>query len=116
MAWAFSGIDVADLYANSRKQKKKTVDTKASKGRKLRYVFHRDRFLLITDHAVRSYKPHEKLQNFMVPVPVRGAWHEEQIDELFASLFGKGFEGDEPIPTTKGLKESGELQNFRLFG
>lgn len=30
----------------------------------------------------------------MVPVPVsRGGWHEEQIDELFASLLGKGFEG-----------------------
>jgi protein AATF/BFR2 len=34
---------------------------------------------------------HEKLQNFMVPVPVHGVWHEEQIDELFASLLGKGF-------------------------
>jgi len=29
----------------------------------------------------------------MVPVPSgAGAWHEEQIDELFASLLGKGFE------------------------
>lgn len=28
----------------------------------------------------------------MVPVLVRGMWHEEQIDELFASLLGKGFE------------------------
>lgn len=28
----------------------------------------------------------------MVPVPVQGNWHEEQIDELFASLLGKGFE------------------------
>lgn len=43
---------------------------------------------------------HEKLQNFMVPVPTsRGAWHEEQIDELFSSLLGKGFEGTaEPAP------------------
>lgn len=54
-------------------RRKKTVDTKASKGRKLRYEVH------------------EKLQNFMVPIPVsRGAWHEEQIDELFASLLGSG--------------------------
>lgn len=30
----------------------------------------------------------------MVPVPIRGAWHEEQIDELFASLLGKGFGGE----------------------
>jgi len=50
---------------------KKVVETKASKGRKLRYEIH------------------EKLQNFMVPVPVRGAWHDEQIDELFASFMGK---------------------------
>lgn len=32
------------------------------------------------------------MQNFMVPVPVAGAWHEEQKDELFSSLLGKGFE------------------------
>lgn len=49
------------------------MDTKASKGRKLRYEVH------------------EKLQNFMVPVTPRGAWHDEQIDELFSSLMGKGF-------------------------
>ncbi|THG97180.1 hypothetical protein EW026_g4771 [Hermanssonia centrifuga] len=57
----------------SKAKRKKTVDTKASKGRKLRYEVH------------------EKLQNFMVPIPSsRGAWHEEQIDELFASLLGTG--------------------------
>ena len=45
------------------------MDTKASKGRKLRYEVH------------------AKLQNFMVPVPVAGGdWHEEQIDDLFLSL------------------------------
>ena len=50
-------------------KRKKTVDTKASKGRKLRYEVH------------------AKLQNFMVPVPaVGGEWHEEQIDGLFSSL------------------------------
>nr|VWO94618.1 Zn(2)-C6 fungal-type domain-containing protein [Ganoderma boninense] len=49
--------------------RKKTMDTKASKGRKLRYEVH------------------AKLQNFMVPVPVVGGeWHEEQIDGLFSSL------------------------------
>ncbi|EJF64176.1 TRAUB-domain-containing protein [Dichomitus squalens LYAD-421 SS1] len=52
-----------------RAKRKKTVDTKASKGRKLRYEVH------------------AKLQNFMVPVPVVGGeWHEEQIDGLFSSL------------------------------
>jgi protein AATF/BFR2 len=41
---------------------------------------------------ISRYHVHEKIQNFMVPVPVVGGWHEEQIDELFASLLGKGFE------------------------
>lgn len=58
------------IQQRERKAKrKKTVDTKASKGRKLRYEVH------------------AKLQNFMVPVPVVGGeWHEEQIDGLFSSL------------------------------
>ncbi|KAF2098179.1 TRAUB-domain-containing protein [Rhizodiscina lignyota] len=49
---------------------KKVVDTKASKGRKLRYTVH------------------EKLQNFMAPED-RGRWGERQVDELFGSLFGR---------------------------
>ncbi|KAH9888908.1 apoptosis-antagonizing transcription factor [Cubamyces lactineus] len=58
------------IQQRERKAKrKKTIDTKASKGRKLRYEVH------------------PKLQNFMVPVPVVvGEWHEEQIDGLFSSL------------------------------
>ncbi|KAH9176021.1 apoptosis-antagonizing transcription factor [Lactarius sanguifluus] len=65
-----------DWMASQRQKKsRKHVDTKASKGRKLRYEVH------------------EKIQNFMVPVPVAaGGWHEAQIDELFGSLLGKGFE------------------------
>ncbi|KAJ7623459.1 apoptosis antagonizing transcription factor-domain-containing protein [Roridomyces roridus] len=63
------------MAAQKQKKAKKKVDTKASKGRKIRY------------------EAHEKLQNFMVPVPVAGMWHEEQIDELFSSLLGAGFEG-----------------------
>ncbi|KAG8925067.1 rRNA-processing protein bfr2 [Tulasnella sp. 418] len=54
---------------------KKYGDSRASKGRRLKYDVH------------------EKLQNFMVPVLSARKWHEEQIDELFASLLGKGFEG-----------------------
>ena len=49
---------------------KKFVDTKASKGRKLRYTVH------------------EKLQNFMPPED-RGVWEERQRDELFGGLFGR---------------------------
>lgn len=57
----------------------------------------------------------------MVPVPVPGMWHEEQIDELFSSIMGKGFEGalgredesmgvDEP-PLGEVLKGG-----FKVFG
>ncbi|KZT70719.1 TRAUB-domain-containing protein [Daedalea quercina L-15889] len=62
------------MQQRERKAKKKLkVDTKASKGRKLRHEVH------------------AKLQNFMVPVLVtHGGWHEEQIDGLFSSLLGTG--------------------------
>ncbi|KAI9669778.1 MAG: rRNA-processing protein bfr2 [Trizodia sp. TS-e1964] len=49
---------------------KKQVDTRASKGRKLRYTVH------------------EKLQNFMAPED-RGTWEARQADELFSSLLGR---------------------------
>ena len=49
---------------------KKQVDTKASKGRKMKYTVH------------------EKLQNFMAPED-RGTWGERQVDELFGSLLGR---------------------------
>lgn len=84
------------------KKVKKVVDTRASKGRKIRYHVH------------------EKVQNFMIPIEAgalrlslslpfgnawtdtvpsiatvvtteTGNWHDEQIDELFASLLGKSF-------------------------
>ena len=34
------------------------------------------------------YTIHDKAQNFVVPVPLSHGWHDEQIDELFSSLFG----------------------------
>ncbi|TKX24751.1 BFR2-like protein [Elsinoe australis] len=52
---------------------KKVVDTKASKGRKLRYTVH------------------EKLMNFCAPED-RGTWGERQVDELFSSLLGRRVE------------------------
>ncbi|KAG6817530.1 hypothetical protein H0H87_007498 [Tephrocybe sp. NHM501043] len=93
------------MAVQKQKKAKKKVDTKASKGRKLRY------------------ETHEKLQNFMVPVPVVGGWHEEQIDELFASLLGKGFEG---LGAGEGVNEGVRQEErqlteamkggFRVFG
>jgi len=53
----------------SRKSKKKKVDTKASKGRKLRYAVH------------------PKLEHFMFPVPVGECGMD--VDRLFASLPGR---------------------------
>ncbi|KAJ2647905.1 rRNA-processing protein bfr2 [Coemansia sp. RSA 1250] len=56
---------------NQRSQsKKRNVDTKASKGRRIRY------------HVM------EKLQNFMPPIPA-GTWHEDMVNELFSSLLGQ---------------------------
>ncbi|KAF9258902.1 TRAUB-domain-containing protein [Marasmius fiardii PR-910] len=86
------------LVQKERKAKKK-VDTKASKGRKLRYEVH------------------EKLRNFMVPITVRRTWHEEQIDELFSSVLGKGFEsGLKSHETCTSELDSDKIQGFRLFG
>lgn len=64
-----SGQVVSRLAAMRDAKTKKAVDTKASKGRKMRYTVH------------------EKLQNFMAPED-RGTWGGRQMDELFGSLLG----------------------------
>lgn len=61
----------------SRKSKKKKVDTKASKGRKLRYAVH------------------PKLEHFMFPVPVGEVGMD--VDRLFASLPGRKGRGMVPV-------------------
>ncbi|KAJ8522765.1 hypothetical protein ONZ45_g726 [Pleurotus djamor] len=98
------------LTIQKQKKAKKKVDTKASKGRKLRYEVH------------------EKMQNFMVPVPVPGSWHDEQMDELFASLLGKGFshhDASGPIDVDVDEEAGQQLQEqadaslkggFKVFG
>ncbi|KAF2785556.1 TRAUB-domain-containing protein [Melanomma pulvis-pyrius CBS 109.77] len=65
---------------------RKIVDTKASKGRKLRYTVH------------------EKLQNFMAPEE-RGEWGERQRDELFGSLFGQRFGLGEDVGRDEGRSD-----------
>ena len=70
------------------------------------------------------YEVHEKLQNFMVPVPVAGSWHEEQVDELFASLLGRGFENVYTESAGRDAEQEDLEQNldealkegFRVFG
>ncbi|KAI8892706.1 apoptosis-antagonizing transcription factor [Globomyces pollinis-pini] len=64
------GMRYAQLKQLQNKKNKKQVDTRASKGRKIRYQIQ------------------EKIQNFMTPEP-RGTWHDGMVTELFSSLFGQ---------------------------
>lgn len=80
---------------------KRDIDTRASKGRKMKYTVH------------------EKLQNFMAPDD-RGSWSTRARDELFASLLGKTAsgllgEGDEDISDEEDDvdREEGGLRLFR---
>jgi protein AATF/BFR2 len=77
---------------------KKNVDTKASKGRKMRYTVH------------------EKLENFMAPED-RNVWQERAADELFGSLFGRrvglGEDEDEAEDEVDGEVEEAGLMMFR---
>ncbi|KAH8145379.1 uncharacterized protein LAJ45_10662 [Morchella importuna] len=75
-------------------KKKKVVDTKASKGRKLRYQVQ------------------EKIQNFMAPLE-NNTWHEQQIDELFSSLLGQKVKVDEDEEDAE--EEHMEMDGLRLF-
>ncbi|RJE25898.1 hypothetical protein PHISCL_01740 [Aspergillus sclerotialis] len=78
---------------------RKQVDTRASKGRKMRFDVH------------------EKLQNFMAPED-RGSWTDRARDEFFASLLGKTAsgllqEGDDESEESDDDREEGGLRLFR---
>ncbi|KAJ5780117.1 hypothetical protein N7457_005277 [Penicillium paradoxum] len=79
---------------------KREIDTRASKGRKMKYTVH------------------EKLQNFMAPDD-RGSWTTRARDEFFASLLGKTAsgllgEGDEDASDEDEVdREEGGLRLFR---
>ncbi|KAK3642176.1 rRNA-processing protein bfr2 [Elasticomyces elasticus] len=94
---ATSNIDLSFQMRREAKTKKH-VDTKASKGRKLRFTVH------------------EKLQNFMAPED-RRAWGERQADEFFGSLFGQrlglGEEKIEDEPMDDGVDAEEALMLFR---
>ncbi|KAG5294324.1 vesicle-mediated transporter Bfr2/Che-1 [Histoplasma ohiense] len=85
-----------------RKDKvKRSVDTKASKGRKMRYTVH------------------EKLQNFMPPED-RGTWGDRAREEFFASLLGRSAravlgEDDEDEDNVMDDEEDVEEDGLRLF-
>ncbi|KAK3673881.1 rRNA-processing protein bfr2 [Recurvomyces mirabilis] len=91
-ATATSNIDFSFQMRREAKTKK-NVDTKASKGRKLRFTVH------------------EKLQNFMAPEDRRG-WGDRQADELFGSLFGRRMELSEDVvedDADMGADDNGEV-------
>ncbi|MCJ1436034.1 rRNA-processing protein bfr2 [Xylographa pallens] len=72
---------------------RRKVDTKASKGRKMRYAVH------------------ERLQNFMAREEGRG-WGEGRAGELFGGLLGRRVVGG----LGEGEGEEGEEDGLRLFG
>ncbi|QSZ36119.1 hypothetical protein DSL72_007244 [Monilinia vaccinii-corymbosi] len=78
---------------------RKNVDTKASKGRKMKFTVH------------------EKLQNFMAPED-RNTWEDTARDRFFATLLGRkldlGENGDEDdVSEDEALKEEEGLMLFR---
>ena len=89
-----SAIDVSALKREARVRKK--VDTKASKGRKMRYTVH------------------EKLQNFVARED-RGTWGERQIGELFGGLLGRKVVGLGEREDGMEDEEEGGEEGLRLF-
>ncbi|WVQ74356.1 protein BFR2 [Cryptococcus sp. DSM 104548] len=94
----------ADLtHLRREKKKKREAERGGSKGRKLRYTVH------------------DKVQNFVVPIPLSHGWHEEQVDELFSSLFGgvgmKGAVAETTVGPDIGAADEGlvELGGLRVF-
>lgn len=65
------------------------------------------------------YHVHEKVQNFMIPIEANG-WHDEQTDELFASLLGRSFpvvrDEDEEEVVGQTMANSGDVGALRIFG
>lgn len=77
---------------------KKNVDTKASKGRKMRFTVH------------------EKLQNFMAPDD-RGRWEQDAVDRFFGTLFGQKMSLGEDVEVVSDGEEEdlGEEAGLMLF-
>lgn len=98
-----AGIPILPTKLHPSGSRNKKVDTKASKGRKVRYTVH------------------EKLENFMAPED-RSTWSEAARTEFFASLFGRVGaleEGQEVDGRADGDGEdeevNGEMDALRLF-
>ncbi|MBA7494869.1 hypothetical protein ES702_05447 [subsurface metagenome] len=88
------------LHPSGNRENKKTIDTKASKGRKIRYTVH------------------EKLQNFMAAEGDTGRdtamWTERGKNEFFGSLFGQDRALVEDLDASEEGDEA-EMEALRLF-
>jgi protein AATF/BFR2 len=92
-----SGGGVTPQWAVKEAKMRKVVDTKASKGRKLRYTVH------------------EKLQNFMAPED-RTSWEQEAIDRFFGTLLGQKMTlGEDAMEVVDDEDISPEEEGLRLF-
>lgn len=99
---ATSGLTIALKSLQLAQKMKKNVDTKASKGRKLRYNIQ------------------EPIANFEVP---RGSWKwdDYQIDEFFASLLGHKINMNESESEPESSSDENEIvengeESIKLFG
>ncbi|KAI0453819.1 TRAUB-domain-containing protein [Xylaria acuta] len=96
-----AGLQAATLrYAAAKEAKaRRHVDTKASKGRKMRFT------------------PMPKLQNFMAPED-RRSWEQTAIDRFFGTLFGQKMALDEELSDEEmgGVSVEDEgMEGLRLF-
>lgn len=89
---------------NGGKKKKANVDTRASKGRKLRYEVN------------------EKIVNFMPPIPDKIKWGQEQIERLFRQLASSSIgvvreaDGQDEEVEEEREAEEADLAGLRVFG
>ncbi|KAF7595090.1 rRNA-processing protein bfr2 [Aspergillus hancockii] len=96
------GLSIHPVTGMRKDKAQRDVDTRASKGRKMRFDVH------------------EKLQNFMAPED-RGTWTTHAREEFFASLLGKTASGllregdDEDVSAAEESDEDREEGGLRLF-
>ena len=91
-----AGGPVAQWAAVKEAKTKKNVDTKASKGRKMKFTVH------------------EKLQNFMAPED-RNQWEPEAVDRFFGTLLGQRMDLGEEEPESDEGSQLGEEDALMLF-
>ena len=97
------------------KAPKRAVDTRASKGRRLRCVSESHRLNEQWLTVSCSYEVHEKAAHFMPPVP-RETWTTEQRQRLFAQLGGLRIEPTAAEAKSAPALPEVDLGGLRMFG